>query len=76
MDGSWDIVAGGMFDDIWYEHRDTIIVDPFVIPKGWKIYRAYDHGPSKPFSVGWYAQSDGTDLVFPVPLVHSPRRGH
>lgn len=62
MDGSWDIVAGGMFDDIWYEYRDTIVMEPFDIPAGWKIYRAYDHGSSKPFSVGWYAVSDGTDL--------------
>jgi hypothetical protein len=65
MDGSWDIVAGGMFDDIWYEYRDAIIVPPFEIPTGWKIYRAYDHGSSKPFSVGWYAKSDGSDVRFP-----------
>ena len=62
LDGSWDIVAGGMFDDIWGEYRDAIIVDPFDVPPGWRIYRAYDHGSSKPFSVGWYARSDGTDL--------------
>lgn len=62
MDGSWDIVAGGMFDDIWYEHKDAIVMAPFDVPPGWKIYRAYDHGSSKPFSVGWYALSDGTDL--------------
>jgi len=65
MEGSWDIVAGGMFDDIWYEYRDAIVVPPFTVPPGWKIYRAYDHGSSKPFSVGWYARSDGTDLKFP-----------
>ncbi len=65
LDGSWDIVAGGMFDDIWFEYMDTIIVQPFDIPPGWKIYRAYDHGSSKPFSVGWYCVSDGTDLRLP-----------
>jgi hypothetical protein len=65
MEGSWDIVAGGMFDDIWYEYRDAVIVPPFDIPRGWKIYRAYDHGSSKPFSVGWYAKSDGSDVRFP-----------
>jgi hypothetical protein len=62
LDGSWDIVAGGMFDDIWGEYRDAVVVDPFDVPPGWRIYRAYDHGSSKPFSVGWYARSDGTDL--------------
>ena len=62
MDGNWDIVAGGMFDDIWYEHRKTIVVDPFQVPANWKIYRAYDHGSSKPFAVGWFAVSDGSDV--------------
>jgi hypothetical protein len=75
MDGSWDIVAGGMFDDIWYEQKDAIVVEPFDVPKGWKIYRAYDHGSSKPFSVGWYAVSNGTDLVFKDGRVRSTVRG-
>lgn len=63
IDGSWDIVAGGMFDDVWSECKDTVIVEPFDVPAGWKIYRAYDHGSSKPFSVGWYAVSNGDDLL-------------
>ncbi len=75
MDGSWDIVAGGMFDDIWYEHRDTIIMEPFDVPPGWRIYRAYDHGSSKPFSVGWYAESDGTDLTLRDGRVRATVRG-
>lgn len=75
MDGSWDIVAGGMFDDIWYEHKDTIIVDPFNVPSSWRIYRAYDHGSSKPFSVGWYAVSDGSDLVMKDGSVRATVRG-
>lgn len=59
LGGSWDVMAGGMFDDLWSsEHH---ILEPFAIPPSWKIDRAYDHGSSKPFSVGWYAQSDGTD---------------
>jgi hypothetical protein len=75
MDGSWDIVAGGMFDDIWYECRDTIVMEPFDIPPGWKIYRAYDHGSSKPFSVGWYAVSDGTDMKLRDGRVRATVRG-
>ena len=27
-------------------------------PKHWKIYRGYDFGFSKPFSVGWYAADE------------------
>jgi hypothetical protein len=60
--GSWDIAAGGMFDDIWYNHKDTIVVPDFDVPFSWRIMRAYDHGSSKPWSCGWYAESDGTDL--------------
>jgi hypothetical protein len=75
LEGSWDIVAGGMFDDIWYEFRETIVMEPFDIPAGWKIYRAYDHGSSKPFSVGWYAVSDGTDFKLRDGRVRSTVRG-
>jgi hypothetical protein len=64
-----------MFDDIWYEFRDTIVMEPFDIPAGWKIYRAYDHGSSKPFSIGWYAVSDGTDLTLKDGRVRATVRG-
>ncbi len=57
--GSWDIVAGGMFDDVWSERN---VVPDFEIPQTWRIDRAFDWGSSRPFSVGWYAQSDGSDL--------------
>ncbi len=58
--GDWNIVAGGMMDDLW---SAAIHVVPNVplheIPRGWKIDRSYDHGQSKPFSVGWWAESNG-----------------
>lgn len=73
--GSWDIAAGGMFDDIWYSHKDTIVVPDFQVPSSWRIMRAYDHGSSKPWSCGWYAESDGTDLEFPDGKVRSTVRG-
>jgi hypothetical protein len=63
LHGDWDIVAGGMFDDVWDAKRH--VVPDFVVPKSWKIYRAFDWGSSKPFSVGWWAKSDGSDLTFP-----------
>ena len=58
-DGSWDITAGGMFDDIWTSRNN---LPPFEVPATWKIFRAFDWGSSKPFSVGWYAVSDGSDI--------------
>jgi Terminase large subunit, T4likevirus-type, N-terminal len=56
--GDWDIVAGGMFDDVW--SRDAHVLKPFPIPFSWRVDRAFDWGSSKPFSVGWWAESDGT----------------
>ena len=55
--GDWDIVAGGMFDDLWT--LSVHVLDPFSIPLSWPIYRTFDWGSSKPFSVGWWARSDG-----------------
>lgn len=60
-DGDWNIVAGGMFDDVWEEGRHVLV--PFAIPKSWRIDRAFDWGSSKPFSVGWWAESDGTEAI-------------
>lgn len=58
--GDWDIVAGGMFDDLWTPHVHVIPdIDFQHIPAGWKINRAYDDGLSHPFSVGWWAESNG-----------------
>lgn len=58
LNGNWDIVAGGgMFDDLW--HKAHHIIEPFTIPHNWRIYRAFDYGSSKPFSVLWLAVANG-----------------
>lgn len=59
--GSWDIVAGGMFDDVWNPKYN--VIKPFPVPPSWRIDRSFDWGSSKPFSVGWWAESDGADYV-------------
>ena len=62
--GSWDSFSGQVFtewrnDPNHYEdQRWTHVIAPFTIPKHWKIYRGYDFGFSKPFSVGWYAADE------------------
>lgn len=58
LDGDWDIVAGGMFDDVF--KRDLHVLEPFEIPASWYVDRSFDWGSSKPFSVCWWAESDGT----------------
>ena len=62
LDGSWDIVAGGMLDDVY--RAEVHELDHFDIPQGWRIDRAFDWGSSKPFSVGFWAESDGTEATF------------
>lgn len=59
--GSWDSFDGQVFtewknDPAHYDdQRFTHVIRPFSIPKDWKIYRGFDFGYAKPFSVGWYA---------------------
>lgn len=72
LDGSWDIAAGGYFDDVW--SRDVHVLTPFDIPRSWKIDRSFDWGSSKPYSVGFWAESDGTEVKLPDGTVrHYPR---
>lgn len=71
--GSWDIVAGGMFGDVWKAKFN--IVRRFIVPLGWRLDRSFDWGSSKPFSVGWWAQSDGSDLRFDSGDIVSTVRG-
>lgn len=73
VEGSWDIVEGGMFSDVWDPKWN--VVQEFVIPPSWYIDRAFDDGSTAPFSVGWFAESDGTDLTFPDGRVMSTVRG-
>ena len=47
------------------QNRFTHVIQPFDLNsgarRGWKIYRGYDFGYAKPFSVAWYAVDyDGT----------------
>lgn len=37
------------------EHRWCHVIPAFPPPRGWTIYRSYDWGYGKPFSVGWWA---------------------
>lgn len=73
MHGSWDIVAGGMFDDVWDHERNVVV--PFAVPGDWRMDRSFDWGSSAPFSVGWWAVSDGSDLPMSDGTVMATVRG-
>lgn len=59
--GDWDSFSGQVFsewknDPAHYKDRHwTHVIDPFIVPKTWRIFRGFDFGYSKPFSVGWFA---------------------
>lgn len=62
--GSWDSFEGQVFTEWrndpahYQDERWTHVIDPFRIPAHWRIYRGFDFGYQKPFSVGWYAVSE------------------
>lgn len=61
-DGDWNVIVGAYFSEFSTERH---VVKPFAIPAHWVRMRAMDWGSAKPFSVGWYAVSDGEFNAIP-----------
>ncbi|MBQ1947183.1 MAG: phage terminase large subunit [Clostridia bacterium] len=66
LDGDWNVLEGQVFEEFrddpvhYRDRRFTHVIEPFEIPKNWRIYRSFDFGYAKPFSVGWWAaDNDG-----------------
>lgn len=61
LDGDWDTFEGQVFaewrdDPAGYQTRRwTHVINDFDIDPAWKVYRSFDFGYAKPFSVGWTA---------------------
>lgn len=60
LEGNWDIVDGAFFDEWGSQHVLETYIWEKRIPAGCLRFRAFDWGSAKPFSVGWYALSDGS----------------
>jgi len=71
-DGDWNIVAGGAFDDVWGER---CVLPVFEVPSDWIVFRAFDWGSSAPFSVGWWARSNGSEGQLPGGRAFRPPPG-
>lgn len=59
LEGDWNVIAGAYFPEFSAEKH---VIEPFTIPAHWARIRAGDWGSAKPFSIGWYAVSDGLPL--------------
>lgn len=47
--------AGITQEEARRQRRFTHVIAPFDIPRGWRIYRSYDFGYQRPFSLAWWA---------------------
>lgn len=59
LEGDWSVVTGAFFD-CWSPARH--VIRPFEIPAHWLRFGSFDWGSAKPFSMGWWAVSDGNAL--------------
>jgi hypothetical protein len=74
LKGDWNVVAGGMFDDLWKLNWHAGLPQ-FKIPKSWHIDRSFDLGSTHPFSVGWWAEANGEEAVMPDGSIFCPPKG-
>ena len=61
LNGDWDSFEGQVFTEFvndpahYIDRKWTHVIEPFDIPLSWPRYMSFDHGFTKPFSVGWWA---------------------
>lgn len=61
LEGDWSVYEGQVFEEFrdypehYSDRRFTHVIEPFDIPSSWKIYRSFDFGYAKPFSLAWWA---------------------
>lgn len=61
LEGDWNVIEGAFFPEFGAQH----VIRPFTIPEHWARIRAGDWGSARPFSIGWYAVSDGSLPAIP-----------
>jgi Terminase large subunit, T4likevirus-type, N-terminal len=61
-EGDWNVVAGAFFPEF---ETAKHVVSPRDLPLYWHRFRSFDWGSARPFSVHWWAVSDGELLAFP-----------
>lgn len=61
LEGDWNGVDGTFFSE--FSEEKHVLAGKLILPAHWTRFRAMDWGSAKPFSIGWYAVSDGTALL-------------
>lgn len=61
LEGDWNVIAGAFFPEFGQQH----VIAPISLPPEWSRFRSGDWGSARPFSVGWWAISDGSLAQFP-----------
>lgn len=61
LEGDWNVIAGAFFPEFGAQH----IIAARALPPSWPRFRSADWGSARPFSVGWWAISDGSDGQLP-----------
>lgn len=61
LNGDWDSFEGQVFTEFvndpkhYHDGLHTHVIAPFDIPLWWPRFMSFDHGYTRPFSVGWWA---------------------
>ena len=78
LEGRWDIFAGQFFEEyvdrVSEDGVGTHVIKPFTPDPGWKIYRSYDWGYNKPFSLGWWAV-DYDGVIYRIMELYGCKKG-
>jgi hypothetical protein len=57
--------VGGSFSDLW---QTAVHVKPrFKVPPNWRVDRTFDWGSTHPFWVGWWAETNGEEVMIAHP---------
>jgi hypothetical protein len=71
LEGDWNVYEGQVFEELrcdpahFSDRLFTHVIDPFTPPAAWRLYRSFDFGYAKPFSVGWWAK-DGDGRLYRI----------
>lgn len=63
LEGDWNIVLGGMFDDLFTPSKHIVKKSLLQVPSNYKLKRGFDWGSSKPFAAIWMFEADGYSQI-------------